>query len=107
MKKNTETKTDSIPMPELRLGLHVFFFCSLGAGKVASEALRTPLFLSCDTVLPQQRNNLAIETGLGEKFLRDFLSHPPKWLKSAYYGGEGWELRLNITNRAFRALGTL
>lgn len=85
------------PDARVETGLAHLFLLLLGAGKARVNALRTPLFLSCDTVFATTQQ-LTIETGLGEKFLRDFLSDPPKWLKSAYYGREGWELRLNITD---------
>lgn len=85
------------PDARVETGLAHLFLLLLGTRKARVNALRTPLFLSCDTVLATTQQ-LTIETGLGEKFLRDFLSDPPKWLKSAYYGREGWELRLNITD---------
>lgn len=90
------------PDARVEVGLARLFLWLLGAEKARVSSLRTPLFLSCDSVTATTQQ-LGIVTGLGEKFLRNFLSHPPEWLKTAYFRGEGWELSLNITNQ-FSAL---
>jgi hypothetical protein len=65
-------------------------------GRNYSRKFKKVPYLSGWTISASMRD-LCVLTGLSDAFLRKYLKNPPKWLKSAHYDGEGWNLSIPLS----------
>jgi hypothetical protein len=65
-------------------------------GQECSRQFKKVPYLSGWTVSATMREICTL-TGLSDAFLRKYFRNPPKWLKSAHYEGEGWNLSLPLS----------
>ncbi|MEY3902189.1 MAG: hypothetical protein RL189_1495 [Pseudomonadota bacterium] len=65
-------------------------------GRACSRQFKKVPYLSGWTVSATMREICTL-TGLSDAFLRKYFRNPPKWLKSAHYEGEGWNLSLPLS----------